>query len=70
MQKLEAVKRPDETFDELFTRLAVDRTEVDVQQLAGFADVGIEQHMQDARSDLNDSPEKRTGQTSTQLDQS
>ena len=55
-RKLEAVKRPDETFDELLARLAVDRTEADVEELAGFADEGIGQHMHHVRSDLTNSP--------------
>lgn len=54
-RKLEAVKRSDETFDELLSRLAVDRTEDDVESLAGFADEGIEQHMREERAALNDS---------------
>ena len=69
-RKLEAVKRPDETFDELLARLAVDRTEADVEDLAGFGDEGIEQHMREARSDLADSLDDRTDQMHTQLDQS
>jgi len=69
-RKLEVVKRADETFDELLARLAVDRTEADVEELAGFADEGIEQHMREARSDLTDSLDDRTDQMHTQLDQS
>lgn len=69
-RKLEAIKRPDETFDELLARLAVDRTEADVEELAGFADEGIEQHMRDERSDLNDSLDERTDRMNTQLEQS
>ena len=69
-RKLEAVKRPDETFDELLARLAVDRTEADVEELAGFADEDIEQHMREARSDFGDSIDDRTDQMHTQLDQS
>lgn len=68
--KLEAVKRSNETFDELLARLAVDRTEADVEELAGFADDGIEQHMREARSDLSDSLDDRTDQMHTQFDQS
>jgi ribosome-associated translation inhibitor RaiA len=69
-RKLEAAKRPDETLDELLARLAVDRTEADVEEMAGFADEGIEQHMREARSDLTDSVDDRTDQLHTQLDQS
>ena len=69
-RKLEAVKRSDETFDELLARLAVDRTEADVEELAGFADDGIEHHMREARSNLTDSLNDRTEQMHTQLDQS
>lgn len=67
-QKLEAVKRPNETFDELLARLAVDRTESDVEALAGFADEGIEIHMRDERSALNSSLDDRTEKTHTNLD--
>jgi predicted CopG family antitoxin len=58
-QKLEAVKRDDESFDELLARLAIDRTAEDVEEMAGFAEEGIERHMQQARDDLNDSLEDR-----------
>jgi predicted CopG family antitoxin len=58
-QKLEAVKRDDESFDELLARLAIDRTTEDVEEMAGFADEGIERHMQQARDALNDSLEDR-----------
>ena len=69
-RKLEAVKRSNETFDELLARLAVDRTAGDVEALAGFADDGIEQHMREMRSDLDDSLAERTEQLHTELDQS
>jgi predicted CopG family antitoxin len=69
-RKLEAVKRPDETFDELLARLAVDRTEDDVEQLAGFGSEGIDEHMAEARAELNESLDERKGETSDQLDQS
>jgi predicted CopG family antitoxin len=58
--KLEAVKREDETFDELLDRLAITRTEEDVREMAGFAEEGIEEHMKQKREDLNDSFEART----------
>lgn len=54
-QKLEAVKRDDETFDELFDRLAVTRTPDDVAAMAGFGDEGIEDHMEETHSDLSES---------------
>lgn len=54
-QKLEAVKREDETFDELLDRLAITRTEEDVREMAGFAEEGIEEHMKQKREDLNES---------------
>ena len=58
--KLEAVKRDDETFDELLDRLAITRTEEDVREMAGFAEEGIEEHMKQKREDLNDSFAART----------
>lgn len=54
-RKLEAVKREGETFDELLDRLAVTRTEQDVRDMAGFADTGIDEHMEQKRTDLNES---------------
>jgi hypothetical protein len=48
------VKRSGETFDELLARLAITRTEADVERLAGFADEGVEGHMAEARSDVDD----------------
>lgn len=67
-RKLEAIKRSDETFDELLARLAVDRTEADVEALAGFADEGIERHMRAARSDVKSDLDERTGDMHSQLD--
>lgn len=69
-QKLEAIKRPEETFDELLARLAVDRTEDDIEQLAGFGDDGIEAHMQERRSERNESLDGREQDLHEQLDQS
>lgn len=54
-EKLELVKRDDETFDELLDRLAVTRTPDDVAEMAGFGDVGIEEHMNETHSDLSES---------------
>ncbi|WP_226022842.1 DUF7557 family protein [Halomicrobium salinisoli] len=59
-QKLEARKREDETFDELLDRLA--RTEKDVEEMAGFADDGIGEHMENKRDELNESLEARDEQ--------
>lgn len=66
-QKLKAVKRDDESFDELLARLAIDRTAEDVEEMAGFGDEGIEQHMQQARDELNDSLEEQEQEMSDQL---
>lgn len=57
-RKLEALKRDDETFDELLDRLA--RTEKDVEALAGFADEDVESGMEDARRRLSEALEERT----------
>jgi predicted CopG family antitoxin len=57
-QKLEVVKREDETFDELLSRLAT--TEKDVEELGGFADDGVVEDMARARDELNDSLEQRS----------
>jgi predicted CopG family antitoxin len=53
--KLEALKRDDETFDELLDRLAVTRTPEDVAAMAGFADEGIEAHIEETHAALSDS---------------
>lgn len=58
-EKLEAVKREDETFDELLDRLAITRTEEDVREMAGFAEEDIEEHMKQKRADLNESFDAR-----------
>lgn len=58
-QKLEALKRDDETFDDLIDRLT--RSEKDVKELAGFAGEDIEEDMKEARKELNESLEERSG---------
>ncbi|MFC6974785.1 antitoxin VapB family protein [Halomicroarcula sp. GCM10025709] len=59
-QKLEAVKRDDETFDELLDRLAVTRTPDDVEAMAGFADEGIGEHMTQTHEELSESLEENS----------
>ena len=54
-RKLEALKRDDETFDELLDRLAVTRTPDDVGAMAGFDDEGIEDHMDETHEKLSES---------------
>ncbi|MBX0297880.1 DUF7557 family protein [Haloarcula nitratireducens] len=61
--KLEAIKRDDETFDELLDRLAVTRTEDDVREMAGFAEEGLKDHMKQKRNDLNESLDERRSQS-------
>jgi predicted CopG family antitoxin len=56
-QQLETLKRDDESFDDLLTRLA--RTEKDVEGMAGFGPAGIDEHMQQKRAELNESFEQR-----------
>ena len=58
-RKLEALKRDDESFDDLLSRIAVDRTEKNVQELAGFGDEGLAEHMRQKREELNESLEER-----------
>jgi hypothetical protein len=57
-RKLEVVKRDDETFDELLSRLAT--TETDIEERGGFADDGVVEDMARAREELNDSLEGRS----------
>lgn len=59
-RKLEAVKRDDETFDALLDRLAVTRTPDDVEAMAGFADEGVEEHMQKTHDELSESLEEHS----------
>ncbi|PSP53061.1 hypothetical protein BRC60_00270 [Halobacteriales archaeon QH_1_68_42] len=58
-RKLEALKRDGESFDNLLNRIAVDRTERDVRELAGFGDEGLAEHMEGKREELNESLEER-----------
>lgn len=57
-KKLDAIKRDGETFEDLLDRLAVSRTLEDVEALAGFADEGVEEHMNDNDDELSDSLEE------------
>jgi len=59
-RKLEAVKRDDETFDELLDRLAVTRTEEDIREMAGFGGEDLEESMAEARDELNRTLEERS----------
>lgn len=59
-QKLEAIKRDDESFDDLLDRLA--RTEKDVEAIAGFGPEGIDRSMRDARESARDEYAERTGE--------
>lgn len=54
-RKLEAIKRDDETFDELLDRLAVERSRADVEEMAGGGGDGLARHMERKRAELNDS---------------
>ncbi|WP_159077012.1 DUF7557 family protein [Halococcoides cellulosivorans] len=56
--KLEAIKREDETFDELLDRIVVDRSSADVEALLGRAE-GISSHMRRANEELSESLEGR-----------
>ncbi|QLH79833.1 hypothetical protein HZS55_22160 [Halosimplex rubrum] len=61
-RKLEALKRDDETFDDLLDRLAVSRTEAEVREMAGFGGDGVADGMSDAHGDLNESLEARSSE--------
>lgn len=58
--KLEALKRDDETFDDLLDRLAVTRTSEDVREIAGFAEEGIEASMAETHEELSASLDENT----------
>jgi predicted CopG family antitoxin len=62
-EKLKALKRDEETFDELLDRLAVTRTADDVREMAGFAEDGLRDHMKQKRDTLNESLDKRTSRS-------
>lgn len=55
---LDVIKEDDESWDEFLSRLA--RRERDVEELGGFADEGIVEHMEEANEDLSRSLEKNT----------
>jgi len=57
-RKLEVLKREDETFDDLLSRLAT--TEKDIEELGGFADDDVVEDMSRARDESNDSLEQRS----------
>lgn len=59
-QKLEAVKRDGETFDELLDRLAVTRTPEDVEAMAGFTEECFEEHMKKTHDELSESLEENS----------
>jgi len=59
-KQLEALKRDDESFDELLARLS--RTDKDVDEMGGFADDDIVEGMAKTRKELNESFEKRAQQ--------
>lgn len=54
--KLEAIKRDEETFDELLDRIVVDRSTADVENLLGRAE-GMSSHMASAHEELSRSLE-------------
>ena len=59
-KQLETLKRDDESFDELLTRLL--RTDKNVDEMGGFADDDIVEGMAKTREELNESFEKRAQQ--------
>ena len=56
--KLEALKRDDETFDELLDRLA--RTDKDVEAMAGWGEQDLSDHLETKRAALHGSLEARS----------
>jgi len=59
-RKLELVKRDDETYDELLSRLAT--TEKDIKERGGFADDSVVEDMARTRDEMNESLENRSDQ--------
>lgn len=55
---LEVIKEDDESWDEFLSRLA--RRDRDVEELGGFADEGIVEHMEETNEDLGRSLEENT----------
>lgn len=56
-RKLEAVKREDETFDQLLDRIVIDRTEGDVEELLAMGGRGVGEHMRRRNEELSKSLE-------------
>jgi len=54
-QRLAAMKRGDESFDELVNRLVDKHTHEEVREMAGFAERDIAEHMKRKRRELNES---------------
>ncbi|MFB6151464.1 MAG: antitoxin VapB family protein [Haloarculaceae archaeon] len=57
-QKLELLKRDDETFDDLLDRLA--RTEKDIEEMGGFAEDDVVEEVSRTRDELNESLDERS----------
>ena len=53
-QTLEALRRNDETVDELLDRVAVTRTPDDVEAMAGFVDESVQQQIEETRDELSE----------------
>lgn len=59
-ERLELLKRDDETSEELLDRLTIARTEADIREMARGGGEQLESTMERARRSLNDSLEERT----------
>lgn len=59
-RKLEAVKREEETFDELLDRIVIDRTEEDINELLAMGESGVGEHMRTRNRELSESLEENS----------
>jgi predicted CopG family antitoxin len=51
--KLEAVRRENESFDDLLSRLVVDRSEGDIDDLLEMGEAGVGEHMRQQNQELS-----------------
>ena len=59
-RKLEAVKREEETFDELLDRIVIDRTEEDINELLAMGESGVGEYMRTRNRELSESLEENS----------
>jgi predicted CopG family antitoxin len=61
-ERLAAHKREGESFSDVVMRLASERTETDVEEMAGWLDAEHIEEMEETERELNESMERRFGE--------